>query len=776
MKVNRNSIKTTLRSICASFVLLSQISAQASVLGELSSSWETDMGGGAVYKHTSYSTQSSNQAENYVEYTPNAESVPIVVNGASVYGKRTITSAADYMEDNNLRPLIGINADFFSAKTGIPMGYTIIDGEIYSKENNVQDAIGFRADGTAFVDKLCINTRLRKGESVIDITYLNKWPQDGLPYVYMLTDDYGDSTKTQFNALYVICSRTDGSLSLNSEMTLKAEEIFIYDGAIKIPDGKYVFVMDVDGDKTCFDFLANLAPGDELSFTSTVSGAERHNWEEAEYATSTVGGRLINNGALGSGFDAGTAPRTAVGVKPDGTVVFYTIDGRQTGYSNGITIATLAKRMQELGCTDAINLDGGGSTAIGGVFPGWDSFKVTNRPSDGTERMCANYLFLKDLRAKTDIVWHVNWKEYKNTNYLAGTTLMLEATSVYDTGNYKMDGLAGVEFSAHNTGEASSTVDGSGYVAFKGTGKTAINVTGVKYNKSFEFDVYETPDEIRVFDEAGDKQLKELTVPEGGMKTVNLEAGAYVNGVRLEAAPSLFKWETDGEIAAVDEDGNLSIKDNGTGGGKLYVTAGGRTAELEIKVTKTDTFSDISGHWAYDVIEEMAEKNIINGFEENGTKLFKPDSNITRIQFAAIVCKSLGINPDEYSNTELSFTDTDKIQPWAVNYIKAMVSLGYLSGRSDDDGKTSYLDPESSITRSEAFTVIGRTVTADASAPLNFSDSADIPEWAREPMSRLLALGYINGFEDQSIRPHNNTTRAEAAALISKTINNRSSK
>lgn len=771
MKVNRNSFRGALRIFIASLVLFSQISAQAAVLGDVSDSWQTDLGGGAVYKHTTYSASVGNQAENYVEYTPNSEAVPIVVNGASVYGKRTITSAAEYMKKNNLRPLIGINADFFSSKTGIPMGYTIIDGEIYSKENNVQDAVGFRADGTAFIDRICINTRLWKNNSAIDVTYLNKWPQDGLPYVYMLTDDYGTSTKSSFNALYVICSKTDGDLSLNSKLSLNVDEVFIYNGEIKIPDNKYVFVMDVDGDKTCFDFLANLAPSDKLDFANSVSGAERHNWEEAEYAASSIGGRLINNGTLGTGFEAGTAPRTAVGIKSDGAVVFYTLDGRQSGYSYGARIETLAKRMQELGCVDAINLDGGGSTAIGAVFPGWDAFKVTNSPSDGAERSCANYLFLKDMRDKTGIVWYVKWKDYENTNYLAGTTMMLEATSVYDTGNYKMDGLAGVEFNAVNTDEAATTVDDNGYIAFKGTGKTTISVKGERYNKSFDFNVYETPDEIKIFDESTDTEIKEITVDEGGMKTINLEAAAYVGTTRLEAAPSLFRWETEGSIASVDEDGNLNIKDNGTGGGKLLVTAGGKTSEFEIRVIEKDTFSDISGHWAHDVIESMADSGIINGFEEDGKKLFKPDSNITRIQFAAIVCKSMGINPDEYSNVTLNFTDTDKIQPWAVNYIKAMVSLGYIGGRSDDDGKTAYFDPESKITRAEAFTVIGRTINTDDTVVLSYSDASDIPVWAQNSVSKLTALGYINGFEDNSIKPNTSTTRAEAAALIYKVIN-----
>ena len=69
-------------------------------------------------------------------------------------------------------------------------------------------------------------------------------------------------------------------------------------------------------------------------------------------------------------------PRTAFGWRSDGTLVFVTVDGRQPQHSAGMTISELTELMRELGCTDAINLDGGGSTTM--VI----SNKVINKPSD----------------------------------------------------------------------------------------------------------------------------------------------------------------------------------------------------------------------------------------------------------------------------------------------------------------------------------------------------------------------------------------------------------
>jgi hypothetical protein len=69
-------------------------------------------------------------------------------------------------------------------------------------------------------------------------------------------------------------------------------------------------------------------------------------------------------------------PRTAAGVRKDGRLALVTVDGRQPALSVGMTIAELGTLMLELGCEDAVNLDGGGSTTM--VVGG----KVVNHPSD----------------------------------------------------------------------------------------------------------------------------------------------------------------------------------------------------------------------------------------------------------------------------------------------------------------------------------------------------------------------------------------------------------
>lgn len=79
-------------------------------------------------------------------------------------------------------------------------------------------------------------------------------------------------------------------------------------------------------------------------------------------------------------------PRTAVGVTSDGTMLLVVVDGRQPGYSVGMTLRELSSFMLSLGARNAMNLDGGGSSAM------WVNGLVVNQPSDGSERVIADAL------------------------------------------------------------------------------------------------------------------------------------------------------------------------------------------------------------------------------------------------------------------------------------------------------------------------------------------------------------------------------------------------
>jgi exopolysaccharide biosynthesis protein len=94
-----------------------------------------------------------------------------------------------------------------------------------------------------------------------------------------------------------------------------------------------------------------------------------------------------------TGVMAARHPRTVVGVDREGTkLVLLTVDGRRPGVSLGMPGDELAAEMLRLGCWDAINLDGGGSTTLVMRDPLSNELKVVNQPSDGVERPVADVL------------------------------------------------------------------------------------------------------------------------------------------------------------------------------------------------------------------------------------------------------------------------------------------------------------------------------------------------------------------------------------------------
>jgi exopolysaccharide biosynthesis protein len=105
-----------------------------------------------------------------------------------------------------------------------------------------------------------------------------------------------------------------------------------------------------------------------------------------------------NRGATAQVAPAQRHPRTAAGVSRDGrTLLLLVVDGRQPGWSVGVTLSDLAAMMIEAGAWNAVNLDGGGSSAMWWREAAAEG-RVLNRPSDGRVRPAANHLGVRVSR------------------------------------------------------------------------------------------------------------------------------------------------------------------------------------------------------------------------------------------------------------------------------------------------------------------------------------------------------------------------------------------
>ena len=108
---------------------------------------------------------------------------------------------------------------------------------------------------------------------------------------------------------------------------------------------------------------------------------------------------LVRDGKIATEDDSERHPRTSVGLKADGTLVVFVVDGRKENYSAGMTFVELADIMLAAGCVDAINLDGGGSATFASTYQGTTNLELRNQPSDETGERVLVLLALPAVKA-----------------------------------------------------------------------------------------------------------------------------------------------------------------------------------------------------------------------------------------------------------------------------------------------------------------------------------------------------------------------------------------
>ncbi|MEE0944007.1 MAG: S-layer homology domain-containing protein [Clostridia bacterium] len=728
--------------------------AFASVLGSetVSQKYYDISDGTMLYKNKFMSDQSGVglQSEYYALYTPNSDTVPVVINGKGVFGKKTAAEAAAYMTENGMRPMMGINAAYFSLQTGVTMGHVISEGRIVSKDTTTLQGIGFNADGTGFIAPLAIMVNVSTEHGDVGVDNVNKYNGAALACITLFTPDFSAQTENEAEVVSVIVE-TEEDLKIGSEFEAKVKSRTQHTGGVELKEGEMVLTVNVNGSYEYHRNLMNaLNEGDTIKISCTAEGDER--WLNAQEAIASVGETLISAGEINSSLPTGAAPRTAVGITGEGEIVFYVIDGRQKGLSYGVQLKTLAKRMKELGCVDAINLDGGGSTSISGVYPGADEIAVLNSPSDGKLRGVANFIFLKNSNPRTDILKSI-YTTPNQEKYLSGTSDVLSSVGV-DTAYYKTD-LEEVEYTA----DGESVIDGNN-VTFVGNGTVKITSKSGDVETVSEHYVYDTPD-IRVY--MDNKEVPAITVPDG--MTFGLSAKAFAGSAELIADKSLFGFAVEGDIGTL-ENGVFTAKAEITTKGSITVTAGKSTKVIPVTVTNDKyIFSDTVKHWARDMIKMLADRGVISGYKTEEGLLFKPDNSISRAEFAVMLARFMELDTKAYENDEIVFDD--ELPSWAKGSINALYSLGFVNGKPTENGiEFASLDE---ITRAEAAAIIGRALPhLTEEAELVFEDTDSIPSWARSYVAVLYKSGIISGGDNNTFMPERDVTRAESATMLYK--------
>ncbi|MBQ7974669.1 MAG: S-layer homology domain-containing protein, partial [Clostridia bacterium] len=219
----------------------------------------------------------------------------------------------------------------------------------------------------------------------------------------------------------------------------------------------------------------------------------------------------------------------------------------------------------------------------------------------------------------------------------------------------------------------------------------------------------------------------------------------------------------DENIGYIDKNGMFVPDTSEVKSGFVYIKAGSKTLKLPVTVESPSVFADMDYHWGKEYANELYHRGIITGEDKDGETVFRPESHITRGEFAVMVSRYMGLDVSKYE--KYKFLDYADIPDWQKPYANAVAAEGIITGKQTDWGVT--FSGNDSITRSEAMTILYRTSKKSFDfADVNFTDSYKIPDYAEKAVNTLVGLGIVNGYEDGKLKPLGNVTRAESAKII----------
>lgn len=281
--------------------------------------------------------------------------------------------------------LAAVNGGYFRMTgllAGDSQGALRIDGALLSEPDRGRGAVGFFTAGgatRAVFGRLSFRGEVRIGDgTIVPLDGVNR-PR-GPSEIILFTPQFHRTTLTSPGGAEILVA--DGLVA----------EVRVGAGSSVIPAGG--MVLSVGRDRL-HQVLPHALPGKPVSVDTKIVPLlpdPDHEWDRAE---DIVGGgplllwrgnRLEEPGkeSISDVFFLARHPRTAVGVRADGTLILVAVDGRRPAESVGMSLPELTDLMLELGCVSALNLDGGGSTTM--VVEG----EIVNRPSGLSPRRNAD--------------------------------------------------------------------------------------------------------------------------------------------------------------------------------------------------------------------------------------------------------------------------------------------------------------------------------------------------------------------------------------------------
>ena len=266
------------------------------------------------------------------------ELTPVLSSQNTLKSRRTITTIA---KNNNA--IVALNGTYFKPQTGVPLGTLMINKKMYTGPIYDRVAMGIFDDGFD-IARVQFNGTIKGSGHTIKVDNINQ-PRTLSTHTIVYTPEWGNTSP--------IAPKYGVGLLVVDDKIVKASA-----NPIEIPQNGYV----ISGPKKQLYPLLDKKKVDLAIETSPQ-------WKDVKHIISG-GPYLVKNGEVFVDMTAqklqaigGRNPRSAIGYTKDNNFIFVAVDGRE-GSSIGLTLMELANFMKSIGCVNAMNLDGGGSTVM----------------------------------------------------------------------------------------------------------------------------------------------------------------------------------------------------------------------------------------------------------------------------------------------------------------------------------------------------------------------------------------------------------------------------
>lgn len=727
------------------------------IFGEKKSERGFRVSPGVLYTNQQFSTTTTNQSVNILEVNLNDPFTRLNLNVTSPINRLTTTSVQALLNNRVDHQVVGaINASFNEVGTGfslpanlIALNNQIVHFGILSPDANgpnfQRNAFGIAKDGKPLIDNYEPNLRMIHNGRSLRIHSINT--QRFSNELVLFTPTNRTTTVGQQGSQWateiVVTNATKDmrQLSFGDRVSGTVSQITRMGEMVNSEIPANGFVLSGNGGAMA-SALANVKVGDEISIDIGIDSK----WQDARYMIGT-GPILVRDGQVNINMNVSSAfardlhPRTAIAYSKDRNTAFLvTVDGRQSGFSNGVSLQRFAEYLISLGADYAINLDGGGSTTMLVRNPGYGFPSLVNRPSNGSQRGVSSTLQVVDVRAPKRV-----------------TEQALVVDSMARVADWKVETIRASATITRNTGfEPARDGQPALKLSYDLTGQTGTAAAYVVRNRPILFN--DRPQQIgawvfgdgkghwlrgTVFDGQGNQHNIDFTTQSG----ISWTGWRYVRANVPSNLPLPISLE---RLYVVQTNDQRKSK------GTIYFDQLEGIYQTSYHVER---FTDMkTGHWALSAMSTLNDRNVITGMLDGS---FRPNQAITREQAAIMLVRELGIKLD--GRPDPGFADVTKSTP-NYNVIAAVAAEGLFTGKTGNR-----FEPRETLTRAEMAVILQRAYKLRGVSNITFSD-VSTQHWAHAAIQALAANDVTRGFPGGTFRPSNDTTRAEFSVFMARLI------